>query len=187
MGDRMRPCPHKSLSQKEGDARNIGNLLRSKFDLFGRDSGRQENVIELKHLRLPLPVSKYNFLVYFVHTGVPHAVIFVPDIEKIEVTTLGRALRFHKAFGPAGANVDFVQLHDGMLHVRTYERGVENETLACGTGVVAAAAVARALGKAGDRVRVRVRGGDVLRVSFSPDGPRLEGPGEVVFQGEVRL
>jgi diaminopimelate epimerase len=71
--------------------------------------------------------------------------------------------------------------------LRTYERGVEDETLACGTGIVAAAAVARALGKAGDRVKVRVRGGDVLHVSFSDGKTSLEGPGEIIFKGEATL
>ena len=127
------------------------------------------------------------FSVHYIHTGVPHAVVFVADVEKIDVKGLGRALRYHEAFGKAGANVDFVQIRDRVVLLRTYERGVEDETLACGTGVVAAAAVARAVGKAGDRVTVRVRGGDVLHVSFSRGETRLEGPGEVVFKGEVNL
>jgi diaminopimelate epimerase len=127
------------------------------------------------------------FSVHYVHTGVPHAVIFVADVEKIDVKALGRALRHHKVFGKAGANVDFVQIRDSVVLLRTYERGVEDETLACGTGVIAAAAVARALGKAGNRVKVRVGGGDVLHVSFSHDETRLEGPGEIIFKGEVSL
>ncbi len=127
------------------------------------------------------------FDVHYVHTGVPHAVVLVGNLEKIDVKTLGRALRFHKTFGKAGANVDFVQIRDRAVLLRTYERGVEDETLACGTGIVAAAAVARALGKTGDSVKVRVRGGDVRHVSFSRGQTRLEGPGEVIFQGEVTL
>ena len=134
-----------------------------------------------------LKVLKRMFSVHYIDTGAPHAVIFVADVENVDVKTLGRAFRFHRSFGKAGANVDFVSLRDGVLQLRTYERGVEDETLACGTGVVAAAAVARALGKAGDRVEVRVRGGDLLHVSFSPSETRLEGPGKVIFQGEVNL
>ena len=152
--------------------------------------GRAEVVMpkpEGLRLRLPLAAFKRAFSVHFVDTGVPHAVVFVPDIEKIDVKTLGRAFRFHKAFGKAGANVDFVTIRDGVLLLRTYERGVEDETLACGTGVIAAAAVARALGKAGNRVKVRARGGDVLHVSFSGGRTRLEGPGEIIFKGEVTL
>jgi diaminopimelate epimerase len=127
------------------------------------------------------------FDVHFIDTGVPHAVIFVPNVEKIDVKALGRAFRYHKAFGKAGANVDFLAVRDRVVALRTYERGVEDETLACGTGIVAAAAVARALGKVGDRVKVWVRGGDVLHVSFSDGVTRLEGPGVITFKGEVAL
>jgi diaminopimelate epimerase len=138
-------------------------------------------------LRLRAAVPNRVIIVHAVNTGVPHAVVFVPDVEKVDVKTLGRTLRFHTIFGKPGANVDFVEVRDGVLLLRTYERGVEDETLACGTGVVAAAAVARSLGKAGDRVKIRVRGGAVLHVSFSENETRLEGPGEIVFQGEVKL
>lgn len=123
---------------------------------------------------------------HFVELGVPHAVVFVPDIEDVDVAAAGRRLRFHRAFGRAGANIDFVEIKDDNLAVRTYERGVEAETLACGTGVAAAAFVARVLGFGAAPVRVAVRGGDVLSVSFD-DGPRLEGPGAIVFSGEVTL
>jgi diaminopimelate epimerase len=139
---------------------------------------------DVKH-RPRLKALGRAFSVYSIDTGVPHVVSFVADVSTIDVRKLGRALRYHRSLGKAGANVDFVSLRDGVLQLRTYERGVEDETLACGTGVIAAAAVARALGKVGDRVRVRVRGGDVLQVSFSDDATRLEGPGEIIFQGEV--
>ncbi len=138
-------------------------------------------------LGLRLKALERELTVHFVDTGVPHAVMFVPDIEKVPVKDLGRMLRFHKAFGRAGANVDFVQVKGGRLLLRTYERGVEDETLACGTGIVAAAAVAHALNKTGDRVKVRVRGGDTLHVSFDRGSARLEGPGVVTFTGEVSL
>lgn len=142
-----------------------------------------------KGLKLGLRLGARNraYAAHFVDTGVPHAVIIVPDVEKVDVKTLGRFFRFHKAFGKPGANVDFVQLKKGVVHLRTYERGVEDETLACGTGVVAAAAVVRAAGKAGDSVAVRVRGGDTLHVTFGRDGTWLEGPGETTFSGEVTL
>ncbi|MBI3288804.1 MAG: diaminopimelate epimerase [Elusimicrobia bacterium] len=133
-----------------------------------------------------LKVLARTLTVHFVDTGVPHAVVLVPDVEKVDVRALGRALRFHAAFGKAGANVDFVSDHGDRLSLRTYERGVEDETLACGTGVVAAAAVARALGHRASPVRVRVRGGEELTVSLDR-GARLEGPGRVTFTGEIEL
>jgi diaminopimelate epimerase len=131
-------------------------------------------------------VAGHPLPVHSVDTGVPHAVVFVPDIDRIDVAGVGRALRFHKIFGRAGANVDFVEIRKNDLFIRTYERGVEAETLACGTGIVAAAFVARVLGFGGSPVRVVVRGGDALSVSFD-EGPRLEGPGKVIFSGEVQI
>lgn len=135
-------------------------------------------------LRLGMKVD--GFTVHYVDTGVPHAVIFIHS-DTIDVESLGRRLRRHGAFGKSGANVDFVQARNGRLLVRTYERGVEGETLACGTGVVAAAVVARALGYAGTEVPVQVRSGDLLRVTVVGSSPRLEGPGRLVFSGEVLL
>ena len=141
-----------------------------------------------KGLRLGINVKTagHSLQAHYVDTGVPHAVVFVPNVKTINVGELGRGLRFHKVFGRAGANVNFVEIKKNFLLVRTYERGVEAETLACGTGVVASAFVARVLGFDASPVRVVVRGGDTLSVSFD-DGPRLEGPGGIVFSGEVSI
>ena len=138
-----------------------------------------------KGLRLgrKLTALKRSLTVHTVDAGVPHAVVLVSDIEKTDVRGLGRALRFHKVFGRSGANVDFVEMRGDVLFLRTYERGVEDETLACGTGVVAAAFVARALGR--DCSRVKVRCGAILTVAFDRSGVSLEGPGETVFTGEA--
>jgi diaminopimelate epimerase len=120
-------------------------------------------------------------------TGVPHAVVAVKDVEKVPVFEAGRALRRHRAFGKAGANVDFVQKRGRGLIVRTYERGVEDETLACGTGVVASAAAAQAFGWARLPVRVTVRGGASLRVFREQGHTWLEGPVQTVYTGEIEL
>ena len=123
--------------------------------------------------------------IHSINTGVPHAVLFCSDLEAVPVRTLGRKIRFHPAFQPAGTNVDFATLLDERtLLIRTYERGVEDETLACGTGTVAAALVAAALGMVSSPVEVRVRSGETLTVSFTGNGPEFH---EVVFEGEVRL
>ncbi len=129
---------------------------------------------------------------HFMNTGVPHAVVFVPDAEKAEVVAHGRAIRRSPVF-PRGTNVNFVQLTDSsMLIVRTYERGVEDETLACGTGVVASALLTHLVHKLALPLCVKVRGGDVLTVdarvegeSFS--GVTLSGPATEVFSGEIRI
>lgn len=130
----------------------------------------------------------------FLNTGVPHVVLFVPDLAKVDIPRLGQALRFHRAFGTKGANVNFVQrLGPRRLRVRTYERGVEGETLACGTGVVASAIAAGLRGLIRSPVRCVVSGGNALEVNFrlsSKDPKRpasqvtLEGPVRLTFKGE---
>src|SRR5262249_34976674 len=102
-----------------------------------------------------------------VNTGVPHAVCFVPRVDAIDLPVVGRQLRFNHAFGSAGTNVNFVQRVDThTLKVRTYERGVEAETLACGTGVTASAIAAALKGWAQAPVRCLTAGGDTLMVNF---------------------
>lgn len=131
--------------------------------------------------------------VHFVNTGVPHAVVPVDDLETMDVRTLGAAIRWHEHFAPKGTNANFIQPLDAeTLAIRTFERGVENETLACGTGVVASALVHHQLTGAPSPVRIKVRGGDVLEVGFeSVDGEyrnvTLTGPADFVFDGQIAL
>lgn len=139
-----------------------------------------------------LRVFGRRFTVYSVDTGVPHAVVPVSGLADFSVSEFGRAICRHRAFGRAGANVDFVCRADRVLHLRTYERGVEGETWACGTGAVAAAVLGWKLGWTRPPVRVRVRNGQVLTVSFRIErgaarDVRLSGPAKVVFSGEVEL
>jgi diaminopimelate epimerase len=120
-----------------------------------------------------------------INTGVPHAVLFVEDMEAIDVVRLGRAIRHHPHFAPAGANANFVRLgKDSRLSVRTYERGVEDETLACGTGTVASALVAAFKGMVKSPVAVHTRGGEVLTVHFEMEGQEVK---RVFFEGEVHI
>jgi diaminopimelate epimerase len=133
-----------------------------------------------------------------INTGVPHAVVFVDDIQQIDVRQVGRAIRFHEAFAPAGTNVNFVQQQsDHSLRVRTYERGVEDETLACGTGAVASAVLASLLGLIQSPVEIITSGGDRLSILFAveafPSGAGtqkvynvfLKGPAHAVYRGEI--
>jgi diaminopimelate epimerase len=144
-------------------------------------------------LREPVPTAAGVVEVSSLNTGVPHAVVFVPDADRAMVQERGRELRFHPHFGPRGTNVNFVELQaPGRIRVRTYERGVEGETLACGTGVSASAIVSAKVHGFGSPVRVRVQGGDELRVSFAEtDGQltevRLNGPATFVFEGRVAV
>jgi len=131
--------------------------------------------------------------VHSLNTGVPHAVVFVPDADQAMVQSVGAQLRYHPHFAPRGTNVNFVQvLGPSAIRVRTYERGVEGETLACGTGVSAAALVSARLHHFTSPVYVTVRGGDTLEVAFEQAGAdfgsvRLTGPAEFVFEGAITL
>jgi diaminopimelate epimerase len=119
------------------------------------------------------------------NTGVPHAVIFVDDLEQVDILQKGKEIRYHPHFSPRGTNVNFVRLEDSSrLDVRTYERGVEDETLACGTGVVASALVAAFKGLVTSPVLVRTTGGEALTVHFEIGGGEVK---RVFFEGEVRI
>lgn len=143
-----------------------------------------------------LEVAGQTLSVHFLNTGVPHAVVFVDEVEKTEVVRLGAALRYHERFAPRGTNANFVQIAGpGKLVLRTYERGVEDETLACGTGTVAGALIYAGLHpEVASPVMVRVRGGDDLMVGFTRDAAgrvtgsaTLTGPADFVFHGEIAL
>jgi diaminopimelate epimerase len=146
---------------------------------------------------LLLKAAGHVYPVTFINTGVPHAVCFVPRVDVVDVAVVGRELRFHKAFGKAGTNVNFVQRIDGhTLKVRTYERGVEGETLACGTGVCASAIAATLKGWTQAPVRCITAGGDTLEVNFQlfpnntavpAKGISLRGPVRVTFKGETQF
>ncbi len=118
----------------------------------------------------------------FVDTGVPHAVLFVPDLEAIDLPGTGRGIRNHRAFSPRGTNVNFAVVENGEVWIRTYERGVEGETLACGTGAVACGILAAAHGTASPPVIVHTRGGDPLTIHFDPG---RKGFGEVYLEGDT--
>lgn len=127
----------------------------------------------------------------FINTGVPHTVIFVESLGKIDVEKLGRAIRYHETFAPKGTNVNFVEVKGPCnIHVRTYERGVEGETLACGTGSTASALISALSGYTHAPVRVTTRSGEVLTIDFKIRGRKisavmLEGKAHFVYEGKL--
>lgn len=131
------------------------------------------------------------FNVNFIDTGSPHAVIECSDIESVDLKKIGREFRYHQEFSPEGTNVNFVQWIGGSnLKMRTYERGVETETLACGTGAVASSVIASLHRELESPIDVLVRSGETLRVHFSKVGGefsriRLEGSAHFLFTGTL--
>jgi diaminopimelate epimerase len=128
---------------------------------------------------------------HFINTGVPHVVIETEDVDALDVPEIGRAVRYHAAFAPAGTNVNFIQITGkNTLTNRTYERGVENETLACGTGSAAAALIAARQKGFASPVTVLTRSGEYLRIFFKQSSGvfsdvYLEGDARVIYSGEL--
>ena len=143
-------------------------------------------------LEVPLDDDKKNHASY-VDSGVPHVVVPVAKIDEVDVRSLGATIRQHPMFAPRGANANFSERRGAhSIAIRTYERGVEDETLACGTGVVASAIVFAASKNVSGPIDILVRGGDTLQVDFSREGDRfqnvtLSGPADFVFDGAIDL
>jgi diaminopimelate epimerase len=144
-------------------------------------------------LGITIPLPEQQLSAHYVNSGVPHVVVPVDDLEKVDVRALGSAVRHHALFAPKGANVNFLKHRgDEKISIRTYERGVENETLACGTGVVASALIFAAVQKVDGPIGVLVRGGNELQVAFDKAGDQfknvtLTGPAEFVFEGTIEV
>ncbi len=142
-------------------------------------------------LNRTLKLSSGTLNYSFINTGVPHAVVEVDDVAPVDVNALGREIRHHPDLTPEGANVDFIApLAGGSFAIRTYERGVEDETLACGTGNVAAALILAARHQIPSPVRLRTASGTVLKVFFENRGGRwesvqLEGDARVIYTAEM--
>jgi diaminopimelate epimerase len=144
-------------------------------------------------LNIDVPMAAENKAVHFINSGVPHVVIPVAKIDDAAVRREGAAIRYHKMFSPNGTNVNFIEKRGGnKIAIRTYERGVEDETLACGTGIVASALIFAASEDCEGPINVLARGGDQLQVGFEKsDGQfrnvTLTGPAEFVFEGTIEL
>jgi diaminopimelate epimerase len=144
-------------------------------------------------LNLDLSTATETRTVHFINSGVPHVVIPVAKIDDADVRREGAAIRYHKLFSPNGTNVNFMEKRTAdKIAIRTYERGVEDETLACGTGIVASALIFAATERCESPVTVLARGGDELQVGFEKAGDRfnnvtLTGPAEFVFEGKIKI
>ena len=132
-----------------------------------------------------LELENSTLSVSSVNTGVPHVVIDAENIDDIEVVKLGREIRFHDVFDPAGTNVNFVCLqNDDIVAIRTYERGVEDETLACGTGAIACAIVISYKKKIKSPVKVMTRSGGYLYIYYKVKQGRFY---DIFLEGDARI
>jgi diaminopimelate epimerase len=140
----------------------------------------------------PLKLSERLLEISSINTGVPHAVVMVERVADVDVVSLGREIRFHPAFAPAGTNANFVQRGEGnTIEIRTYERGVEDETLACGTGAIASAIVSAGRFKMNSPVDVRTLSGEYLTIYFDARNDQfkdiyMEGDARIIYIGDLQ-
>lgn len=156
--------------------------------------GAHEAIVEENIVRLQMADVKANPKViegnYFLNTGSPHYIIFRHDVDSADVVAEGRKIRYSQAFAPGGTNVNFVEVNSGGIYVRTYERGVEDETLACGTGVTASAIASVLKGHFDtNSINIKTKGGDLnVNLEIVKDmitNIWLSGPATFVFEGKI--
>ncbi len=183
-------CENVNYSGEKLDDGNIKFYLQNPTD-------KVENI--------KLEAGNYLMNAWFINTGSPHVVINTDDIKKREesdavpksledlpVNQLGREIRYHQQFKPDGTNVNFITLKGNEVLIRTYERGVENETLACGTGSVASAIFASENYNIAPPVKLITRGNEELIVDFGLNGHSAEnvsltGPAKIVYKGKISI
>jgi len=142
-------------------------------------------------LNLRVSIDGTERIAHFIDTGVPHCVYFVDDPDQTDVVGIGRPTRHHQLFQPAGTNVNFISVLDPhRIRIRTYERGVEDETLACGTGSIASALIASLVAKAESPVTLIPQSGLTLTVHFKSQGSSftdvyLQGDARAVYEGKL--
>jgi diaminopimelate epimerase len=161
----------------------LAGTMQASVDATGKVKLQLTRPTDLK-LDYPLRLDDKELFVSSVNTGVPHAILITDHVDMAPVEELGRPIRYHKSYA-RGTNVDFVEILDrDNVKIRTYERGVEGETYACGTGAVAVGVVLKEKGLTGDVVNILTRGGETLRVYVNED-VFLEGSARVIYSGNL--
>jgi diaminopimelate epimerase len=143
-------------------------------------------------LDLKITIDDTPTSVDFIDTGVPHAVQFVKDIQTVDLLSLGPKVRYHPHFQPKGTNYNVAAVVDSEIWMRTYERGVENETLACGTGATAVALAASRRYGISSPISIHTRSGEILEIGFvwdggTPNQVTSRGPAKLIFRGEFAI
>jgi diaminopimelate epimerase len=187
----------------------LTGLIKNRIFYLSTIRGRLKvEIINKERIKIEMPeinkIKKINILkrwrningieeAYFLDSGVPHAVFFVKDLNKIEVNLYGRQLRHDSIWGKDGANIDFIEIKNKIVYVRTYERGVEEETLSCGTGITACAvsvAFSNKIDFSNGYVKIISKTGDLFKVYLKKrenaiSDIYMEGPSKLVFRGEI--
>ncbi|MGQ9603898.1 MAG: diaminopimelate epimerase [bacterium] len=167
---------------------------------FHSDSGCHVGMVTSRGARVSIQIPRIiaevdieteygKFPIHQIDAGVPHAVVLVENVSKANVTEIGKTIRYHPWFSPSGTNVDFVQVMGRCrARIRTYERGVEDETLACGSGCAASGILISEINGV-DKVELEVASGDVLSVEIdkSDNLLYLEGSADIVYEGQINL
>ena len=157
--------------------------------LDGENISLEMGAVKDTELNIDIEIDGKTYRVHHANTGVPHAVMFVEDVNEVDVVGLGRKTRFHKRFQPKGANANFVHVTgESSISARIYERGVEDETLASGTGCTACAVISNLVKNVKPPVRVLTRGGETLTINFKRKGDQvsdltMSGPTRLVYEG----
>jgi diaminopimelate epimerase len=178
----------KSIAEKEMTIETISGIVKANVkEKEVKISINNPINIELSQ---NLEINSEKILFHFINTGVPHTIIILEDIEKIDLRDLGRKIRFHQRFAPSGTNVDLAKIiNNNEIYIRTYERGVEDETLSCGTGAIACACISYLLGKVAPPIKVITKSKEYLIVDFEEEFKNLtmEGPVRVIYEGKIYL
>jgi diaminopimelate epimerase len=188
----------KRIAPKRMRFETLAGLIEAEMVPASRRASRAEERVKVRFpdprdLRLNVKVSLPGGerVAHFLDTGVPHCVYLVDDPDSVDIVTVGRATRHHALFQPAGTNVNFIKALDPhRVRIRTYERGVEDETLACGTGAIASALIASLVSKIESPVTMIPQSGLQLTVHFSSRGGsftdvHLEGDARAVYEGRM--
>jgi len=190
----------KRLKTQSQSFEALDYIYKSKMNDSSQISLEMKNPSELK-INIIIKINSDNLKGHYINTGAPHSVFFVNDLPpSIEqslnvngITSIGRAVRYSETFKPEGTNVDFVTVKiDNQISMRTYERGVEDETLACGTGAVACAVISAVVHNLQSPITVETRGGESLLVSFDRVGESitnvtLTGSAVELFEASVKI
>ena len=179
------------------------NNIAGKQMVFETIAGRVTAIVNQETVKIGMPdpfdmrtgytlaLSDASLIVSSINTGVPHVVVLKENIDDIDVLKTGEEIRFHKEYAPAGTNVNFAtRIGSDLIGLRTYERGVEDETLACGTGSIASALVMSVLEGMISPVKVRTKSGGILVIHFKKTADKftdifLEGDARVIYKGEL--